>query len=159
VFKGDYLISQTASTPTASTGTETRRPIRTNSELENLSHNLHDVLALIPTLSRGLDVNLQFSSHTAFELTPALLVFDLLDIQLVHGWLVDPLEEEVYRVVVGECKDYNRLVEKALGALSISPETVEFPEGSRESLIHAKNQNATESKSVPLTLSTRKRQH
>lgn len=39
-------------------------------------------------LNVGLDVNLRFNSPTAFEATRELTVFDLLGIDLVHGWVV-----------------------------------------------------------------------
>jgi len=47
-----------------------------------------------------------------FEYTPECIVFDLLNIPLVHGWLVDP---EMTRVAeaVGSCS-YNQIVEKII---------------------------------------------
>lgn len=51
-----------------------------------------------------------------FEYTPELIIFDLLEIRLYHGWLVDPQEPEV-GVAVGNCS-YNQLVEKIIAQKS-----------------------------------------
>lgn len=47
-------------------------------------------MAVLPKLSTGLDVNVRFTGVSDFEYTPECIVFDLLDIPLYHGWLVDP---------------------------------------------------------------------
>ncbi len=47
-------------------------------------------MAVLPKLSTGLDVNVRFTGVSDFEYTPECIVFDLLDILLYHGWLVDP---------------------------------------------------------------------
>lgn len=47
-------------------------------------------MAVLPKLSTGLDVNVRFTGVADFEYTPECIVFDLLDIPLFHGWLVDP---------------------------------------------------------------------
>jgi ubiquitin carboxyl-terminal hydrolase MINDY-1/2 len=47
-----------------------------------------------------------------FEYTPECIVFDLLDIPLVHGWLVDPEMKQVAEAL-GSCS-YNQLVEKII---------------------------------------------
>ena len=39
---------------------------------------------------QGLDVNVRFRHVRDFEYTQEHTIFDLLDIGLVHGWLVDP---------------------------------------------------------------------
>ncbi|KAJ3202374.1 Ubiquitin carboxyl-terminal hydrolase MINDY-1 [Dinochytrium kinnereticum] len=70
---------------------------------------------LLPTLQTGLDVNVRFDTPFSFELTPALLLFDLCGITLCHGWTVDPQDEETYRVVVGRLGSYNRVVEAVVG--------------------------------------------
>ena len=55
----------------------------------NLHRNIEDAIALLPKLTTGVDVNPRFSSIKAFEFTDETAIFDLLDISLVHGWLVD----------------------------------------------------------------------
>ncbi len=42
------------------------------------------------TQATGVDVNVRFSGIDSFEFTDEVAVFDLLGMQLVHGWLVDP---------------------------------------------------------------------
>lgn len=89
-----------------------------STELERLTREktLQDVIALLPSLLVGLDVNVRFHKCvflsvlfscaksmflemlmfrcpfiriTDFEYTVACAVFDMLDIALVHGWLLD----------------------------------------------------------------------
>jgi len=47
-----------------------------------------------------------------FEYTPECVVFDLLDIPLVHGWLVDPNLKSVAEAVA--TFSYNQLVERII---------------------------------------------
>ena len=47
-----------------------------------------------------------------FEYTSECIIFDLLEIGLYHGWLVDPQDEENVKAV-GKCS-YNQLVEKII---------------------------------------------
>ncbi|KAI8911343.1 hypothetical protein DFJ77DRAFT_469680 [Powellomyces hirtus] len=93
------------------TGPPSTTPLRTSGDF---SQNLTDVFEVLPTLQTGLDVNVRFDSPTSFELTPALLVFDLFQITLCHGWTVDPHDTETHRVIVQECKSYNAVVEKII---------------------------------------------
>lgn len=63
-------------------------------------------MAVLHKLQTGLDVNVKFTDVRVFEYTPECIVFDLLDIPLYHGWLVDPqvcmwaLISESYSTVV-----------------------------------------------------------
>lgn len=52
--------------------------------------NMSDAMAVLPKLSTGLDVNVRFTGVSDFEYTPECIVFDLLNIPLYHGWLLDP---------------------------------------------------------------------
>lgn len=56
----------------------------------NLERNLADAIALLPKLTTGVDVNVRFDGIRSFEFTDEVAIFDLMDIGLVHGWLVDP---------------------------------------------------------------------
>lgn len=56
----------------------------------NLHRNIADTIATLPKLCTGVDVNVQFHDCRGFEFTEEVAVFDLLDMSLVHGWLVDP---------------------------------------------------------------------
>jgi len=51
---------------------------------------MSDAMSVFPKLLTGIDVNIQFKSVSSFEYTPELVVFDLLRIPLLHGWLPDP---------------------------------------------------------------------
>lgn len=51
---------------------------------------MSDAMAVLHKLQTGLDVNVKFTGVRVFEYTPECIVFDLLDIPLYHGWLVDP---------------------------------------------------------------------
>lgn len=47
-----------------------------------------------------------------FELTPECLVFDILNIGLYHGWLIDPQDLQMVKSVGN--LSYNQLVEKII---------------------------------------------
>eukprot|EP00562_Extubocellulus_spinifer_P000218 CAMPEP_0178476862 /NCGR_PEP_ID=MMETSP0696-20121128/3841_1 /TAXON_ID=265572 /ORGANISM="Extubocellulus spinifer, Strain CCMP396" /LENGTH=613 /DNA_ID=CAMNT_0020104169 /DNA_START=163 /DNA_END=2004 /DNA_ORIENTATION=+ len=73
-------------------------------------HHLHEVLSLFPSLQYGMDVNPKFTSGpTGVEFTTSMTCFDLLGVELVHGWLLDPQDVETASVI-GD-KTYNELVE------------------------------------------------
>ncbi|KAI5607262.1 ubiquitin carboxyl-terminal hydrolase MINDY-1 [Silurus asotus] len=74
--------------------------------------NMSDAMVVLPKLSTGLDVNVRFTGVSDFEYTPECIVFDLLDIPLYHGWLVDPQSPETASAV-GKLS-YNQLVEKII---------------------------------------------
>ena len=85
----------------------------------NRQQALHDAIELLPSLGRGLDVNVRFDKCDGFEYTPECCVFDLLDLSLVHGWLVDPQEREPCRVI-GD-RSYNQVaVDRSLKARGVS---------------------------------------
>ena len=56
----------------------------------NQQQQIADALSVLPKLGRGLDVNVKFTSVTGFEYTDELSVFDMLGVNLLHGWLYDP---------------------------------------------------------------------
>lgn len=58
--------------------------------MANLEQNVADAINLLPKLCTGVDVNVRFNSIKGFEFTEEVAIFDLLDISLVHGWIVDP---------------------------------------------------------------------
>ncbi|XP_038670904.1 ubiquitin carboxyl-terminal hydrolase MINDY-2 isoform X2 [Scyliorhinus canicula] len=78
----------------------------------NYEQNMSDAMAILHKLQTGLDVNVKFTGVRVFEYTPECIVFDLLDIALYHGWLVDPQTADV-ATAVGMCS-YNQLVEKII---------------------------------------------
>jgi hypothetical protein len=51
----------------------------------------------------------------SFELTPALLLFDFLHVEVVHGWLPDPeTDKDIYNGLL-ELGSYNKVVEHIVG--------------------------------------------
>lgn len=56
----------------------------------NLRQNIADAITQVPKLATGLDVNVRFQDIRGFEFTQDTAIFDLLDVRLLHGWLVDP---------------------------------------------------------------------
>ncbi|CAG8510773.1 3961_t:CDS:2 [Ambispora gerdemannii] len=74
-------------------------------------HTLNTALSIIPSLQTGLDVNVKFNSIFGFEPTAELSVFDVFNVDLVHGWVVDPQDYNTWDVVVEKCGSYNRAVE------------------------------------------------
>ncbi|KAI7814208.1 ubiquitin carboxyl-terminal hydrolase MINDY-2 isoform X2 [Triplophysa rosa] len=78
----------------------------------NYEQNMSDAMAVLHKLQTGLDVNVKFTGVRVFEYTPECIVFDLLDIPLYHGWLVDPQMADIVKAV-GNCS-YNQMVEKII---------------------------------------------
>ncbi|KAK6163862.1 hypothetical protein DH2020_000726 [Rehmannia glutinosa] len=63
--------------------------------VENQQQNIADAIDLLPRLTTGIDVNLKFRRIDDFEFTRECAIFDLLDIPLYHGWIVDPQNQNV----------------------------------------------------------------
>lgn len=78
----------------------------------NYEQNMNDAMSVLPKLQTGLDVNVKFTGVSDFEYTPECIIFDLLQIPLYHGWLLDPQLTNVL-TAVGNCS-YNQLVEKII---------------------------------------------
>mmetsp|Transcript_43840 Transcript_43840/g.105776 ORF Transcript_43840/g.105776 Transcript_43840/m.105776 type:complete len:470 (+) Transcript_43840:96-1505(+) len=71
-------------------------------------HHIQEVMDLFPTLQFGMDVNPKFTDGpTGVEYTPGLDAFDLLHMEMVHGWLLDPQSPEFCLV---EGRTYNQLI-------------------------------------------------
>jgi hypothetical protein len=87
------------------------RPTFVNEEMQvNYEKNVQDCIASFPQLAVGLNVNVRFTSITDFEFTKECLIFDLLGIRLVHGWLVDPADSVTYSLLKN--LSYNQLIER-----------------------------------------------
>lgn len=78
----------------------------------NFEQNVNDAMSIFHKLQTGLDVNVKFTGIGDFEYTPECIIFDLLNISIYHGWLVDPESKET-AAAVGQCS-YNQLVEKII---------------------------------------------
>jgi len=82
--------------------------------------NFDGCLNVLPKLHHGMDINVQFKAVDAFEFTQELGIFDLMDIRLLHGWLVSHQDTEMYDLLKGE--SYNTLVERIFRLQDKSPE-------------------------------------
>lgn len=79
-------------------------------------HHIQEVLQIFPSLQYGMDVNPRFDSGpTGMEYTKELNAFDLLHIELVHGWLLDPTspDDEHMLEIIGS-SSYNELVDHVI---------------------------------------------
>ncbi len=76
--------------------------------MEGSDHHIQEMMTVFPKLQFGLDVNPKFTAGpTGVEYTMELNAFDLLHIELVHGWLLEPDAEE-YEWIGSQT--YNQLV-------------------------------------------------
>ncbi|KAL6979651.1 hypothetical protein U1Q18_021307 [Sarracenia purpurea var. burkii] len=76
--------------------------------VENQQQNIADAIDLLPRLATGIDVNTKFRRIDDFEFTPECAIFDLLDIPLYHGWIVDPQDCDTLSAIGS--KSYNTLM-------------------------------------------------
>ncbi|RCV23169.1 hypothetical protein SETIT_4G277300v2 [Setaria italica] len=75
--------------------------------VRNREQNIADAIDLLPLLATGIDVNVMFRKIDDFEFTRERAIFDLLDIPLYHGWIVDPQDTETASAIGS--KSYNAL--------------------------------------------------
>ena len=74
-------------------------------------YHLNEVLSLLPNLQHGMDVTPKFTSGpTGVEYTNNLAAFDMLGVELVHGWLLDKQDIEATSVI--ESKTYNEVLRR-----------------------------------------------
>lgn len=76
--------------------------------VQNQQQNISDAIDLLPRLATGIDVNIKFLRINDFEFTPECAIFDLLDIPLYHGWIVDPQDCDTANAIGS--KSYNTLM-------------------------------------------------
>ncbi|KAI9339854.1 hypothetical protein BD770DRAFT_399956 [Pilaira anomala] len=100
---GDYLLNHASQEEASQRKLEKRRATS--------EYDLDDALSILPRLKTGLDVNVKFDSIHGFEPTKELAMFELFNVDLVHGWIADPQDIETYDVVVNKYKSYNQIVE------------------------------------------------
>jgi MINDY deubiquitinase len=110
----------------------------------NNDHHINEVMKIFPNLQFGMDVNPKFTAGpTGVEYTMELNAFDLLSIELVHGWLLESDAQE-YEWVGNNT--YNQLVNlviegnDASAALQQNPDVENHDElsnqATRGSVIH-----------------------
>jgi ubiquitin carboxyl-terminal hydrolase MINDY-1/2 len=85
-----------------------------NTETQN-QFSLNEFMNYIPNFQYGMDVNPKFTvGCQGYEYTAELSVLsDMLGCKLLHGWLIDPIQEEAIALAAGN-KSYNELVERAI---------------------------------------------
>jgi hypothetical protein len=77
-------------------------------------HHIDEVLKLFPSLQYGLDVNPKFTlGPRGCEYTLNMELFDIMGVELVHGWLIDALGQPDLANLIGT-KSYNQLVEMVI---------------------------------------------
>jgi ubiquitin carboxyl-terminal hydrolase MINDY-1/2 len=90
----------------------------------NAAAVLSDALALLPSLSAGLDVNVRFGDVEGFEYTRELSFFDLAGVRLLHGWVVDPQEPAAAHL---RERSYNQAMEALVAAAAGQPPSEPTP--------------------------------
>ncbi|KAK9121424.1 hypothetical protein Syun_019041 [Stephania yunnanensis] len=88
--------------------------------LENQQQNIADAIDLLPRLATGIDVNIKFRRIDDFEFTRECAIFDLLDIPLYHGWIVDPQDYNTADAIGS--KSYNTLMGELVALETRNPE-------------------------------------
>ncbi|KAM1584679.1 hypothetical protein ACFX1Z_037637 [Malus domestica] len=96
--------------------------------VENQQQNIADAIDHLPQLATGIDVNIKFRRIDDFEFTPECAIFDLLDIPLYHGWIVDPQDDDTANAIGS--KSYNALMGElvALETQNMESECKKTPE-------------------------------
>ena len=92
-----HLLDRTASAPAS----------------QNVQFQVDDAVKLLPRLARGMDVNVRFRAPDDFEFTAEMQIFDLLGIDLLHGWLPDPSQQVEAASLVAEL-NYNQIMERII---------------------------------------------
>jgi len=76
-------------------------------------YQINELLGIFPNLQFGMDVNPRLTRGvTGVEYTKNLTAFDLMGVELVHGWLVDPNDVETVNAVGG--RTYNELMDSVI---------------------------------------------
>ncbi len=73
---------------------------------------LNEVLQLLPGLINGLDLNVRFTGVNDFEFTRELSVFDIAQVPILHGWILDRQDVEAAEVI-GRTS-YNQLLNQLI---------------------------------------------
>ncbi|KAM0029926.1 putative MINDY deubiquitinase [Helianthus debilis subsp. tardiflorus] len=90
--------------------------------VENQQQNIADAIDLLPRLATGIDVNIKFTRIDDFEFTRECAIFDLVDIPLYHGWIVDPQDSDTSSAIGS--KSYNTLMGELVALETQNMETV-----------------------------------
>ena len=88
-----------------------------------LRSRLNDSVMMLPSLNKGLDVNVKFTGVDSFEHSRELAVFDLLDVRVYHGWIVS--EEDLSAYPYLSPLTYNEAIEKVVAYDAIKSRALE----------------------------------
>jgi hypothetical protein len=104
--------------------------------MEGSDHHIQEMMTVFPKLQFGLDVNPKFTGGpTGVEYTMELNAFDLLRIELVHGWLLEPDAEE-YEWIGSQT--YNQLVNLVIEGNDASASLERNPHGGNQDELSTK---------------------
>lgn len=113
------------------------------------SESLSSALSILPTTQFGLNLNPRFGSIDGFrnssftsttesEESGELALYRLARVPLLHGWVVDPQDEELWDVVVENCGDYDSALIKLVEGDVLSGEsTVDLDNATEEEVMRA----------------------
>ena len=74
------------------------------------SFHLDQLMTIFPSLQDGMDINPKFTNGVSgMEYTLQLTVFEILHIPIFHGWLLDPQDTDMVKLI--QNRTYNQLVE------------------------------------------------
>lgn len=99
----------------------------TSSQAATVRENLGSCLEILPKLNVGLDVNCKFGGTKEFEYTQEMVVFDLTDIRLFHGWVVSDQDEKAHKAFAH--LSYNQVVEKLIAYEDAQQRLLSSPAG------------------------------
>ncbi|KAK1295852.1 hypothetical protein QJS10_CPB15g00716 [Acorus calamus] len=88
--------------------------------VNNQLKNIDDAMKILSKLASRIDVNIHFRKIDDFEITSECVIFDLLDIGLYHGWIVDPQDTDT-ATAIGS-KSYNTLVRELVSLKAVGEE-------------------------------------
>lgn len=83
-------------------------------------HQIDELMEILPGLQYGMDINPKFmQGPEGYEYTKNLTAFDLMGVDLVHGWLLDPKDKT--SKIIGN-KTYNELIEVVVKGKDVEDE-------------------------------------
>lgn len=95
----------------------------------NYQQNISDALKVLSQLAAGLDINVKFTGIRDMEFTQECIIFDVLNINLVHGWVVDP--QDVAEKVIKKYS-YNQLLERLVEMNTLITSQVKEENGNQD---------------------------
>ncbi|KAM7540047.1 hypothetical protein Aperf_G00000040456 [Anoplocephala perfoliata] len=123
VVSSDLIIASLSDELLSYPATNLDEDLRLNYEV-----NLSSAFSIFPNLQTGLDINVRFTGVADFEYTTALTIFDLFRIPIFHGWVADPQDLNLVKVLRNQT--YNQVVE-----MIIDYKSSEDPERIHEGLL------------------------